>query len=78
MECKNLKEYLTKNSQSYVANYWSLKWLLDNSLDFQGIVEKQSAEKFMEMKRRIFVLTGPIGFDRLELAKMNILKIGIF
>jgi hypothetical protein len=76
---KLLQEYLIKNSQNnYAANFSSLKWLMGDSLDFIQNIGKKSNNEYMEMKKRIYFLTGPNGFDRLELTRIYVMKIGIF
>jgi hypothetical protein len=77
-EQKELQMYLTEAPQSFQSNYWSLKWLLNNSLKFIQTVGKTHTDKFITMKKRIFFLTGEDGYDRLELSNSTLLKMGIF
>lgn len=79
-EYKHLQQYLTKeNAQNnYAVNFLSLKWLMGTSTNFVTNIVNKSYDEFMEMKKHIYLLIGPILFDRLELTRMNVMKIGLF
>jgi hypothetical protein len=78
----NLSEYglfagfYAIGSQSKMSNYWSLKWLLNNSPMFVNQIEQLSPANLLVFKRKVFDLTGAKGFDRLELAAPDVMKLG--
>jgi len=53
---------------SNISNWWTLKWLLQNSPEFIEQFNKNSGEQLLILKNRIFDLVGENGFEKLEMA----------
>jgi hypothetical protein len=74
-ETVNFNEFYANEPQSNVSNYWTLKWLLNNSPMFIAQIEQFNPENLILFKERIFALTGANGFDRLEMASPDVMQI---
>jgi hypothetical protein len=74
-ETVNFNEFYVNEPQSYISNYWTLKWLLNNSPIFTRQIEQFTPENLLIFKERIFTLTGANGFGRLEMAAPDVMQI---